>query len=49
MDILEIKGVQYDYFSKWPVVSRLENLQSKAVIAKLKSLNARHRIMEVII
>jgi transposase InsO family protein len=53
VDIFEMRGRQYllsvDYFSKWPEVSRLDNMTSRNVIAYLKSHISKYGIPDEII
>jgi len=48
VDVFELKGKQYlssvDFFTKWPAVSRLDNLSSQTAIAYLKSHISRYGI-----
>ncbi|XP_046396811.1 uncharacterized protein K02A2.6-like [Ischnura elegans] len=52
MDIFHSRGREYlvivDYFSKYPEVAYLENTRATNVIAKIKSIFARHGIPQVV-
>ena len=51
-DLFELRGVQYllivDYFSCYPEVVKMSTATSKAMIAAMKPVFARHRLPEVL-
>ena len=52
-DLFEFKNQHYllivDYFSKWPEISRLDNLSAKDVISYMKSQISRYGIPDELI
>ena len=53
VDLFELKGQHYlisvDYFSKWPEVSKLENLSAKCVIQHMKELLSSRGLIDVLV
>lgn len=53
VDIFEFKGHHYlisvDYFSKWPEVSKLDNLSTKNVIQYMKGQFSRHGLIDILV
>ena len=53
VDLFEFKGQHYlisvDYFSKWPEVSKLENLSAKCVIQHMKELLSSRGQIDVLV